>query len=540
MLDKLIRLLAKLVDTVLDVLKRLLAKLKPLLDRVGRLLAKLMAPLLVRVGRLLAKLMAPVLDKVRPLLAKLKPVLDRVRQLIDKLAAPVLDKARQLLAKVDPMLDDLLKKMKEWNPEGNKILKIAIGVLIVFLATSILYPQALWKKHAELIQDCRERMDNLNYAVNRYYQVNENHIEDLDSLLAFIAVDSMIVPRSVFELEKLSLYDAPYDSYLVGFTNTFHFDRIEVTKFKRGSKIIDPPDFDATKETEGELPDSILLTMLPKSLFEDVVAPVQSSMTSARGINLYFRNKGNEDIYWMIYSRGLIDRTDIPYDTVIVPSKEYLLYRDIEDLRIDPISKEPFNLILNTRISILGQILYSFVPEEEPDPAVLDNKLLTNLLINKLARSARGRLGAAMKRDTTLYGKQLEFQSEYFEMEITTLSPRRPTLIESEREMMIAVDSLAAFENPERIKRELFHASYDSLIRIWTDWELSREKLGGMTYQEKYQLTKVDTIGVTVAPPFGSAYRLPLKNPLNLIWGVGSVKHPGYVENNDLSWDEKR
>ena len=32
--------------------------------------------------------------------------------------------------------------------------------------------------------------------------------------------------------------------------------------------------------------------------------------------------------------------------------------------------------------------------------------------------------------------------------------------------------------------------------------------------------------------------RKKVEKTLNLIWGVGSVKHPGYVENNDLSWDQ--
>ena len=146
------------------------------------------------------------------------------------------------------------------EPKGSWIMKVIIVILVAVLIVSVLYPRKLWNKHAELIQDSRERMDNLNYIVQRYHDVYGTYNADLDSLLSFIDTDSILVKRSIFEFDRLSLYDAPSDSFLVGFTDLFHFDHIEVDSFSQGAP--------ATGQlADGTVIDSIILKMMPKPLY---------------------------------------------------------------------------------------------------------------------------------------------------------------------------------------------------------------------------------------------------------------------------------
>ncbi len=432
---------------------------------------------------------------------------------------------------------------EKMQPKGSWPLRILIVVLVVFLLASILYPKKLWEEQAVLTEDCRERMENLNLVVQRYHQVRGGYSADLDSLVSFIKSDSIQVKRALFEFEKLSLYDAPYDSFLIGFVDLYHFDRLEFQGYRDGAPL---PVVEAT-DTNTALPDSVVISMVPKEVFADVIEPVKVAMTCERdsagnplGVEYYKRGKGLHDIYWMVWSKGHLARHDLEYAEKTVPSAEYLLYRDVDDITIDPISGERFRLGLNAKVGLEGKITYVLLVKGEPDSAVSGNELITNLLINKLARRARSKLDEALKRDTTLFAQQLELQSDFFDVELTMIRPKRPITVEGDKEVTVPVDSVDAYRDELRIKRELFTAKYDSLIRVWTSWEKTQDLLRRMNYTEEYSVTKVDTIGVTIRPPFDTSFPLPPKNLLDRIFSVGPIASPGNVENNDLSWSEKK
>ena len=419
------------------------------------------------------------------------------------------------------------------QPKGSIVMKILIGLLIIVLVVSVLYPDKLWQKHDELMADSRERMDNLNQVVQRFHSVNGSYIADLDSLLSFIDTDSIIVKREMFDFEQLSLYDAPNDSFLVGFADFYHFDHIEVEGFVNGSP--------APKTLpEGVVVDSAIMSMMPKPYYAGVIEPVRVAMTSPKGIEYMARAKGAEDIYWLIWSPGHMERNYLPYEERYVPTHKYILNRDVAEIDTDPITGKRFELVLNNRITLDGKIIYKVVTRGEPDPPVFGNELYTNLFINRLARKARSSVEQQLQRDSTLYDQQLQLQGDYFEVEIELLKPRRNVEVEATREKMIPADSVQNFDNPDRIRSELFSVSYDSLIRVWTNLEMTQEKLKQLTYDESLTLSKVITVGVTISAPFEGSYKLPGGGVLDKLFSVGPIDNPGYIENNDLSWEEKR
>ena len=421
------------------------------------------------------------------------------------------------------------------QPKGSLILKILIPILMVFLVVSVLYPKQLWKRQDAVIKDSRERMDNINYIVQRYHDVTGTYIANLDSLLDFMEHDSIQVKRAAFEFDRLSLYDAPNDSFLIGFPDLYHFDHMKIEGFSQGQPVPDPAQL-----AEGQVVDSIVVSLMPKPYFQGVIDPVQVAMTSGKGINYEERHKGEADIYWTIWSPGKLERTYLSYDGRMVPSKKYLLYRPLEDLRIDPISNKPYELVLNAKITLDGTIIYTMVAKGEPDPMVYGDELHTNLFINKLARQAKANVDQALKTDSTLYNKQLEMQGQYFDVSIEMMKPGRETKIEANKETDVPVDSVDLYRDPNRIRLELFKLQYDSLIRVWSKEPATIDLLKKMTYKEDLKLSKVVTVGVTIEPPFGRSFKMPNRDILDAIFSVGPVKNPGDIVNNDLSWEEKR
>ncbi len=413
--------------------------------------------------------------------------------------------------------------------KGTWYTKIIIAVLAIILVTSVFYPNHLWKKHNALIKDSRERMENLNYIEQRYFQVTGQYSADLDSLISFMQTDSIDVEKGLFEFEQLSLYDAPYDSFLVGFTDLFHYDRIEADYYKDSVEVADDAEAD-----------SVVLKLMPKKLYENVIEPSRIAMSCPRGVKAEFRGEGEDDIYWTVWSGGKMTRTSLPFTVRRVPSKEYLLFRKLGDLKIDPISGEPFVLQRNAKITLEASLIYSKVASGAPETAVAGDELRTNLFMNKLARKARSRLDQDIQRDSTLAEHQLKLQDDYFDMELTLLRPGREVDVDASKELMVPVDSVADYDNDRRIQVELFKLTYDSLIRAWTKWEKTQQTLGQLSYREDYKIGDQKIVGVTIRPPFKNGHRLRNTNLLDKFFSVGPVKYPGEIVNNDLSWEEKR
>ncbi|MCB2211988.1 hypothetical protein KQI52_07735 [bacterium] len=426
-----------------------------------------------------------------------------------------------------------MAETRHYEPRGSWILKILIVILVVALVASVLYPQKLWQKQDALTAASRLTMDNLNFVVQRHHEANESYIADLDSLLRFMENDSIAVKRATFEMDKMSLYDAPYDSFIVDFSDKFHFSEIVTEAYSQGQMV-------SEAQMESALVDSILLKMMPKPEFEGVVRPVLYKMVSPQDLHFYYPSKGVDDKSVIVWGDGKITRDYLPYEEYLVPSKEYLLTMPLSELRNDPITGTEYLLNLNTRLSIEGKIDYKMVSRGEPENPVVGKELYTNLFVNRLARQARSRLEQDMQKDTTLYEMQLELQGDYFEVEVELLTPRKTTTVDANTEVMTPVDSVESYQDIDRLRDMLFTVQYDSLVRVWTDLEMVQDVITKLTYTETIGVTSIDTIGVTIRPQMGDEYNLPSEGFLESIFTVGPIDNPGYIENNDLSWSETR
>ncbi|MBS1260898.1 MAG: hypothetical protein MAG453_00214 [Calditrichaeota bacterium] len=463
-----------------------------------------------------------------------------------------------------------MPETQRMEPRGSWALKILIVVLIVILITSVLYPQKLWREQTKLTDESRVRMDNINAIAQRYNEVTGTWTADLDSLLRFMESDSIVVEQAMFEFDKQSLYDADFDSFLVTFPDRFHFRWTDVEAYGGGGRIgenelkrytgdsfvldsaavasrglainvVDTLGGMDSLVVDTLVVDSLVLKMMPKEKFADVVYPVKVYITSNQDLHFVHPRKGKDDISLIVWGDGRFTaRTYLPYEERSVPSKHYLLTMPLDSLVTEPITQDTFTLNLNARLTLDGKIEYRMVRRGQPEPAVKGDSLHTNLFVNKLARQARARLEQDMQKDTTLYERQLELQSDYFDVELELMSPSKTVTVESNTEVMVPVDSVSAYDDEQRIRSMLFKIQRDSLIRVWTNLEKTQNIIDLLTYNEQIGLSKVDTVGVTIQPRMGENHRPPSASLLDRIFSVGPVENPGFIENNDLSWSETR
>jgi hypothetical protein len=50
---------------------------------------------------------------------------------------------------------------------------------------------------------------------------------DLNSLIEFMEADSMMVPAGIMEVERLTIWGSPRDSFYVGFPDLYHYQRLD-------------------------------------------------------------------------------------------------------------------------------------------------------------------------------------------------------------------------------------------------------------------------------------------------------------------------
>lgn len=410
------------------------------------------------------------------------------------------------------------------QPKGSWLLKILIVILIVVLLASVMYPQKLWREQSAMMQDTRDRMENLNYVVQRFNDVRGTYVANVDSLISFIESDSIEIERPVFEFERLSLFDADADSFLVGFIDKFHYDSLKIDRISENS---------------------VELRLIPKPRFMEVVDVTGHTMSCPRGIEAFYRDKGEDDIYVVVYAPGKIVRGDLPYEPRVVPSQDWILFRDLADVSVDPITGQQYVLDLNMRLTLEASIEFTRVRRGEPDPVVTADPLILNILMNNLARRARGQLDNYLREqeDSTLYeaDMQASLASDFFENEVQSLmSTRRPRTVEQSRDISIPIDSVDYYSQPENIRNKLFHQVTDQQIRQWQQREDAQALFAQMEYEENYFVSSTDTVGVRIEPPFEDDYALEPRNFMDQIFSVGPLDYPGYINNNDLSWEEKR
>jgi len=101
-------------------------------------------------------------------------------------------------------------------------------------------------------------------------------------------------------------------------------------------------------------------------------------------------------------------------------------------------------------------------------------------------------------------------------------------------------DSIDFYSSEPVIKERLFKLREDSVTVTHMSRPEVAELLEQFSFVEKYHVSKVDSVGVTISCPIEGVYHKPSPSFLGRIFTVSGSGNHGYVENGDLSWSERR
>ena len=445
--------------------------------------------------------------------------------------------------------------MSEPTGKGSIILKLVILLLIVVVIAAILYPQKQWKRQAEEEQLCRLHMENLYYSTLQYLKRYKTFFADLDSLLRFMESDSMMVPSGLFEVEKLTIWESPRDSFLVGFPDTYHYEKLD---------------------WEYCSPESLMVWLVPKERF---VRNPESKMLFASNdeIPVERRQKGEDDIYIIIWGKSLINYERIPVDSVKLPIKYYAITEDPADFRACPACGEPYDIATNVSLKLKGEIVYNVLKKEGGN--VQENEFLSHLFIKKLKSEAAMEALKLIKTDTTIFIKKEEqakimmfgsFPSDTvviadedssriaelrdslltamkdslvnanFYHFFSSLKAKSKVILEEEVSRIVDVDSVSAWDDSLRIRDLMFSPELNEKEKEFAADEDVSEMLKRLEAAENYYIAKIDTVGLTISCPIDSIYINPDRTLLQKIFGVGPAINHGEIINGDYSWSEKK
>ncbi len=445
--------------------------------------------------------------------------------------------------------------MAEPKAKGSIVFKLIILILIAVVLAAIIVPQKEWARQAAEQELCRKHLENVYFTSLQYLKKHKSYITDLDSLINFIEQDSMMVPPGLFEVERLTVWGSPRDSFLVGFPDDYHFKRIN---------------------WEYSAPETLYLKLVPKERYSQIP---ESKMvfTSSDSIFVERREKAVGDEWIRVWGKSLMDYQRVEVDSVKIPIKNYAISEDPEDFRVCPTCKEPYELELNVNLKIKGIIEYTILRKEGGN--VRDDEFLSNLFIKKLRSDAAMEALSKFKADTTIFVKKQEEATRIILGEIpddtvrisledstaivelrdslitamkdsmvvknfiaafAKLRPGAKVTLEEEATKMVVVDSIQTWEDSNRIKNTLFNEKLnEEELQLSSMVDLDA-MLGRLQAEEKYFIARIDSVGLTISCPIDSVYYDPDRSFLMKIFGVGPASNHGRIKNNDYSWSEKK
>lgn len=445
--------------------------------------------------------------------------------------------------------------MAEATGKGSIIFKIIIVLLIAVVLMAVLYPQKQWKAQAEEEESCRLHMENIYYSSLQYLKKHKTFIDNLNSLISFMETDSLLAPPGLFEIERLTVWESPRDSFLVGFPDLYHYQRLD---------------------WEFIGPESLSMTLIPKERFS-LVPESRMHFHSDDSIFVLRREKGIEDIYVYVWGKSRIRYERMASDSALIPTKYFAVSEDPEDFRICPTIGTPHKISTNVRVKLTGEIEYRVLRKEGGN--VSEDEFLRNLFIKKLKSDAAVEALRVIKSDTTLFIKKADEakvlvlgvippdtveMSEKDSTRIATvrdsllvglkdsllyanfsrnfaaLKPRSKILMEEEIPKIIHSDSVAAWEDSLRIRNLLFSLVLDEKEQELASSEDIQAMFNRLEAKTKYYIAGIDTVGLTISCPIDSAYIKKDKSILERIFGVGPTPNHGEIENGDYSWEEKK
>jgi len=445
--------------------------------------------------------------------------------------------------------------MAEATGKGSILYKLIIVVLIAVVIASVSIPKKEWNRQEEERNLCRLHMENVYFSSLQFLKEFKSYPNNLTSILEFMETDSMLAPPGIFEIERLTIWESPRDSFLVGFTDMFHYQRIDWNFMS---------------------PETVSMILIPKERFS-IVPESRMVFSSDDSIFVERREKGEEDIYLNLWGKSRINFERLAADSTWIPTKSFAVSQDPEEYRSCPSSNEDYLISTNIRPLFKGLIEYTILRNTGGN--VSDNSFLSSLFVKKLRSDAAVEVLRIFNADTALFmnkemeAKELiyggsvpdtmEYTSEdstliattrdsliniikdslltdYYNKTIKAMKPRAKILLDEEATRVIDSEDLALWDDSLKIRDLLFNPEMTPSEQELSQREDVQNIFKRMDTSERYYIAKIDTVGLTISCPIDSVYRKPHRSILEKIFGVGPTLNHGDIANGDYSWEDKK
>ena len=336
----------------------------------------------------------------------------------------------------------------------------------------------------------------------------------------------MEITATKFERERLNLIPGVADSLLVGFPDSFHVERIT---------------WDNVTE------DSLILTLKPYERYNFMPA-AQWAFAADSPVSVFERATKESDTYVIVHTQDSLRLTELPGDTIRVPSRVYMLSQPLDSIGLCPTVRRPFNLNVNVKI-ILNGLVTTIVHEEVLPDTIPQDTLLQKLVINKFRGDAIARTQEVINQDTSISNMKdsLRFVDikdslffTFFNEKIDQLLPKDQIRLESDHTVNTSSDSIDVWYDVSRMKRTIFGMVQDPLVDRLMQRENVQELFPRVSFEETYEVMKIDTVGITISCPILPEDRKQSRGFFQSIFGVKMEDNHGEIKNGDLSWSEKK
>ncbi len=412
------------------------------------------------------------------------------------------------------------------SARGSPLYKVIILILVVVLFLAIYLPSSTWKEQQARTRLARQCMEDVYRASRRYTEVSQTHTPSLETIIEFMRQDSMEVTAAHFERERLNLIPGVADSLLVGFPDSFHVERI-------------------TWENVTE--DSAILTLKPHDRY-DFMPESRWAFAADSPVCVFERATKKSDRYVIVHTLDSLRLTELPGDTVRVLSKDYLLSQPLDSIGLCPTVQRPFNLDVNVKITLNG-LVNTVVHEEVLADTIPQDTLLQKLVINKFRGDAIARTQEIINQDTSISNMKdslrfVEIKDSlfftFFNEKIDALLPDDHIRLESDHAENTSSDSIEMWYDKSRMKKVIFGMVRDPLVDRLMRRENVRELFPRVSFDETYEVSKIDTVGITISCPLVEEDQKQPRGLFRSIFGVRMEDNHGEIENGDLSWSEKK
>ena len=445
--------------------------------------------------------------------------------------------------------------MSEPTGKGSIVFKILIVLLLVVVMTSILYPKKEWERQANDEIICRQNMENIYYSTLQYLKKYRTFNSDLDSLVRFMEADSMLVPPGNFEIERLTVWESPRDSFLIGFPDLYHYKEL-------------------TWNYQG--PDTLIVNLVPFDRYKSIPSS-KMNFYSDDSIFAMERGKGVKDIYVNVWGKSRIKYERASSDSSWLSLTQFAVSEDPQVFKICPSTGTPYKITTNVKVKLSGTVDYQLLKNGEGN--VAGNEFLMNVFLKKMKNDAAMEALRILKSDTTIFveeskkaarmifGEEVNLDSIPETADTTRIASVRDSLLDDLRESMlqdnfnfllngmkpgarlvldedasrvIPIDSVLSWQDSLRIKNLLFSSELDNKEKSMLAKDEIQKLFQSLSATEKYAIAGLDTVGLTLECPIDSLYYNPNKTILQKIFGVGPEHNHGKIYNGDYSWEEKK